>query len=45
VHVLASLLSGGQSYNAYVIRHPFPPYATHYAVLLGLTRWVSFDLA
>ena len=45
VHVLASLLSGAHSYDAYVIRHPFPPYATHYAVLLGLTRLVSFDLA
>jgi hypothetical protein len=43
--MLASLLSGSQAYNAYVIRHPFPPYATHYAVLLGLTRFVSFDLA
>src|ERR1700744_3345714 len=28
VHVLASLLSGGQSNSAYVIRHPFPHYAT-----------------
>jgi hypothetical protein len=45
VHVLASLLSGTHSYDAYLIRHPFPPYATHYAVLLGLTRFVSFDLA
>jgi hypothetical protein len=45
VHAIASLLSGSQDYNAYVIRHPFPPYATHYAVLLGLTRFVSFDLA
>ena len=45
VHVLASLLSGAHSYAAYVIRHPFPPYATHYAVLLGLTRFLSFDLA
>jgi hypothetical protein len=45
VHVLASLLSGAHFYDAYVIRHPFPPYATHYAVLLGLTRFLSFDLA
>ena len=45
VHAIASLLSGSQSYHAYVIRHPFPPYATHYAVLLGLTRFLSFDLA
>jgi hypothetical protein len=45
VHVLTSLLSGSHTYNAYVIRHPFPPYATHYAILLGLTRFLSFDLA
>ncbi|HTZ58247.1 MAG TPA: hypothetical protein VMB49_09135 [Acidobacteriaceae bacterium] len=45
VHVLGSLLSGSHDYSAYVIRHPFPPYATHYAVLLGLTRFVSYDLA
>ena len=45
VHAIASLLSGSHSYDAYRIRHPFPPYATHYALLLGLTRFVSFDLA
>jgi hypothetical protein len=45
VHVLASLLSGSSDYSAYVIRHPFPPYATHYAVLLGLSRIVSLDMA
>jgi hypothetical protein len=45
VHVLASLLSGSHNYPAYNIRHPFPPYATHYAVLLGLTRFVTFDTA
>jgi hypothetical protein len=45
VHILASLLSGSQEYHAYAIRHPFPPYATHYAILLGLTRGMSFDLA
>jgi hypothetical protein len=45
VHALASLLAGSQSYSAYAIRHPFPPYATHYGVLLGLTRFLSFDLA
>ncbi len=45
VHAIASILSGSHAYDAYVIRHPFPPYATHYALLLGLTRWVSFDLA
>ena len=45
VHAIASLLSGSHAYSAYEIRHPFPPYATHYAVLLGLTRFLSFDLA
>ena len=45
VHAIASLLSGSPSYSVYVIRHPFPPYATHYAVLLGLTRFLSFDTA
>jgi hypothetical protein len=45
VHALASLLAGSHDYSAYVIRHPFPPYATHYAVLLGLTRFGSYDVA
>jgi hypothetical protein len=45
VHAIASLLSGSHDYSAYMIRHPFPPYATHYAVLFGLTMLVSFDLA
>jgi hypothetical protein len=45
VHAIASLLLGSHSYNAYVIRRPFPPYATHYAVLLGLTRFLSIDAA
>ena len=45
VHAMASLLSGSQEYHAYAIRHPLPPYVTHYALLLGLTRFVSFDLA
>src|ERR1700722_5843666 len=45
VHAIASLLSGSHSYASYIIRHPFPPYATHYAVLLGLTTFLSFDLA
>ena len=45
VHAIASLLSGSHAYSAYEIRHPFPPYATHYAVLLGLTRFLSYDLA
>ena len=45
VHAIASLLSGSHSYGAYVIRHPIPPYATHYAVLLSLTRLLPFDTA
>ncbi len=45
VHVIASLLSGSHAYGSYVIRHPFPPYAIHYALLLELTRFLSFDLA
>lgn len=45
VHAIASLLSGSQSYRAYAIRHPFPPYATHYAVMLGLTRFLPLDVA
>jgi hypothetical protein len=45
VHAIASILSGSRSYDAYVIRHPFPPYATHYALLLALTRVLSFDVA
>jgi hypothetical protein len=45
VHAIASLLSGSHAYSAYEIRHPFPPYATHYAALLGLTHFLSFDLS
>ena len=45
VHVIASLLSGSHAYGAYAIRHPFPPYAIHYVLLIGLTRFVSYDLA
>src|ERR1700761_8056475 len=45
VHAISSLLSGSHAYEAYTIRHPFPPYATHYALLMGLTRVVSFDTA
>jgi hypothetical protein len=45
VHAIASLLSGSNSYNSYIMRHPFPPYATHYAALLALTTFLSFDLA
>lgn len=44
VHVIASLLTGSPDYHGYLIRHPFPPYATHYALLLGLTRFLPFDV-
>ena len=45
VHVIASLLSGSHAYGMYLIRHPLPPYAIHYAILLGLTKFLSLDLA
>ena len=45
VHVIASLLSGSHAYDMYLIRHPLPPYAIHYAILLGLTKFLSLDLA
>jgi hypothetical protein len=45
VHVIASLLSGSHTYGMYSIRHPLPPYAIHYAILLGLTKFLSLDLA
>ncbi len=45
VHAIASLLSGSHDYSVYRIRHPIPPYAIHYALLLVLTRVVSYDLA
>jgi hypothetical protein len=44
-HVIASLLSGSHIYDAYAIRHPLPPYAIHYGLLLGLTKFVSLDMA
>lgn len=45
VHAIASLMAGSQDYSVYHIRHPLPPYAIHYALLLALTRFVSYDLA
>jgi hypothetical protein len=45
VHVIASLLSGSHTYGMYLIRHPLPPYAIHYAILLGLGKFLSLDLA
>lgn len=45
VHVLDSLLRHSGTYDVYRIRHPFPPYATQYASLLGLYHLFSYDLA
>ena len=45
VHVLDSLLTHQHTYDVYRIRHPFPPYATHYFSLLALSHLFSFDLA
>ncbi len=45
VHVLGAVLSGSHLYDVYQIRHPFPPYLTHYFTLLLLSKFLSFDLA
>jgi uncharacterized protein YhhL (DUF1145 family) len=45
IHVLDSLLQHQSSYSDYQIRHPLPPYATHYAVLLLLFHVFPHDLA
>ena len=45
VHALDSLLQHSTTYDVYQIRHPFPPYATHYMLLLGLSHLFSFDVA
>ncbi len=44
-HVLDSLLQHRSLYQMYEIRHPLPPYATHYALLLLLSRVFDYDLA
>ncbi len=45
VHALDSILGHRGVYSVYGIRHPFPPYATHYLLLLGLSHLFPFDLA
>ncbi len=44
-HVLGSVLSHNPFYDQYRIRHPFPPYATHYFSLLLLHKVFSYDFA
>ena len=45
VHVLDSLLQHRATYNVYQIRHPFPPYLTHYGTLLLLFHLFPYDWA
>jgi hypothetical protein len=45
VHVLDNLFRHNGLYSGYEIRHPLPPYATHYAVLLLLSQAFSYDTA
>ncbi len=45
VHALESILEHQTIYDVYQVRHPFPPYATHYLLLLGLSHLVAFDTA
>ncbi len=45
VHVLDSLMHHQPTFDLYKIRHPFPPYATHYFLLMGLSHLASFDMA
>lgn len=45
VHVLDSLLQHQSTYDVYRVRHPIPPYATHYGSLLALFHIFPYDLA
>lgn len=45
VHVLDSLLQHRSTYAAYQVRHPFPPYASHYGALLVLFHVLPYDWA
>lgn len=45
VHVLHSLLEHKSTYSVYEIRHPLPPYLTHYGILLALFHVLPYDLA
>ena len=45
VHALDSMLRHNGSHGDYQIRRPIPPYVTHYAALLLLSRMFSYDVA
>ncbi len=45
VHVLDSLMRGQATYDVYQIRHPLPPYLTHYGSLLLLFDLFPYDWA
>ncbi len=45
VHVLGSLLAHEPTYSVYHIRHPLPPYLTHYGSLLVLYHLFPYDWA
>ncbi len=45
IHVLDAVLHHSALYGVYQVRHPFPPYATHYGLLLALSHVVSYDMA
>jgi hypothetical protein len=45
VHVLDSLLQHNAAYSVYEVRHPIPPYVTHYGSLLLLFHLMPYDWA
>lgn len=45
VHILETLLRHTAKCNYFQIRKPFPPYATHYALLLALVQILPYDAA
>lgn len=44
-HALGQVFAHAPHYSGYVVRHPFPPYATQYITLLGLFHLFSFATA
>ncbi len=44
-HALGQVFAHAAHYSGYAVRHPFPPYATQYITLLGLSQFFSFDTA
>jgi hypothetical protein len=44
-HALGAVFAHQPAFQAYVVRHPFPPYATQYITLIGLFHLFSFDMA